>query len=64
MDDTTVVRMHYEAGRFVGAEVLPVDVLPRYRAARDAAWQAAVPFSEYWAAHREYWRDRYAAGRA
>jgi hypothetical protein len=61
MDDATVVRMHYDAGRFLGAEVLPAKVLPRYRAARDAAWQAAIPFDEYWKAHREYWRDRFAA---
>jgi len=64
MDDATVVTMSYERGRYVGAEVLPAGLLPRYRAARDAAWQSAVPFDEYWASHREFWRDRHAgAGR-
>ena len=57
MDDTTVVRMRYQAGGFVGAERLPQGDLPRYRAARDAAWQGAVPFETYWAAHPEFWRD-------
>ncbi len=61
MDDATVVRMGYQAGRFIGAEELPAAVLPRYRAARDAAWQAAIPFDEYWDTHRQYWRDRHAA---
>ena len=65
MDNATVVKMHYQAGRFVGAYVPPTAVLPRYRAARDAAWQAAIPFGEYWEAHPQYWRDRHtAAGRA
>jgi hypothetical protein len=59
MDNTTVVKMHYQAGRFVGAYVPPNAVLPRYRAARVAAWQAAVPFGEYWEAHPQYWRDRH-----
>jgi len=35
--------------------------VPRYRAARDAAWEAAVPFDSYWAAHPQYWRDRHRA---
>lgn len=65
MDDATVVKMHYQAGRFVGAYVPPTAVLPRYRAARDASWAAAIPFGEYWAAHPQYWRDhRASAGRA
>jgi hypothetical protein len=61
MDDTTVVRMRYREGRFTGAEVLPPADLDRYRAARDAAWHGAVPFTEYWSAHRHYWRDRQAS---
>jgi hypothetical protein len=65
MDDATVVRMQYRDARFIGAEVLPDALLPRYRAARDAAWQEAVPFAAYWAAHPEYWRGQHAAaGRA
>lgn len=58
MDDLTVVRMVYQAGRFVGAEVLPSADLGRYRAARDASWQGAIPFEEYWGTHQDYWRDR------
>lgn len=61
MDDTTVVRMVYRAGKFIGAEVLPPVDLGRYRAARDAAWQGAVPFKEYWETHRQYWRNPHAA---
>src|SRR5260370_36202232 len=44
MDNDAVVLMHNQVGRFTGAEVLPAAVAPRYRAAWDAAWQAAVPF--------------------
>lgn len=61
MDDRLVVRMSYHTGQFIGAEVLPAGDLGRYRAARDAAWQGAIPFEEYWKAHRQYWRDRPAA---
>jgi hypothetical protein len=57
MDKHTVVRMHYQAGRFIGAEVLPAADLDRDRAACDASWQGAVPFEEYWDTHRQYWRD-------
>ncbi len=60
LDDAFVVRMYYQASRFIGAERLPPSDLDRYRAARDAAWQGAVPFEEYWEAHREFWRDRQA----
>jgi len=35
MDNEAVVLMHYQAGRFTGAEVLPPAIAPRYRAARD-----------------------------
>ena len=65
MDNAAVVRMYYRDARFIGAEVLPDALLPRYRAARDAACQGAVPFEAWWAAHPQYWRDRHAnAGRA
>ena len=64
MDDATVVRMYYQVGRFIGAEMLPAGDLPRYRAARDAAWQEAIPFEQYWSAHREYWRDGAVLGRS
>lgn len=52
-DDREVYRMHYtSAGRFIGAEPLTSPRLPEYRAYRDAAQTAAVPFSEYWERHR------------
>lgn len=51
IDDEEVLRMHYDdEGHFVGAEVLPDDVLPEYRATRDALWAVAEPFEPWWAA--------------
>lgn len=62
IENTTVIRMHYaETGRFAGAEILGEEELPRYRAARDAALQAAVPFTSYWGQHPEYHRRNRAA---
>ena len=61
MDNEAVVLMDYQAGRFTGAEVLSAAIAPRYRAARDAAWQAAESFKEYWAAHPQFSRDPEAA---
>lgn len=56
IDDNQVVAMRYgDDGQFFGAEGLPPEVLPRYRAARDAAWNASVRFADYWAAHPQYW---------
>lgn len=53
------VQMRYDpAGRFLGAEIAPAQAVPRYRAARDAAWEAALPFADYWDAHPQYWRNR------
>jgi hypothetical protein len=58
IDDREVLRMHYDdAGRYLGAEVAPEEALPRYLAAKDAAWSGAVDFAEYWKAHPGYWRD-------
>ncbi len=58
IDDLEVLRMHYDDdGRYVGAEVTAEETLPRYLAAKDAAWSGAVDFAEYWKAHPEYWRD-------
>lgn len=61
--DDRAVRMHYDlGGRFLGAEIAPASEVPRYSAARDAAWEAALPFTDYWAAHPQYRRDhRHAA---
>lgn len=56
LDDACVLRMHYDAGSFVGGEVLPASELSRYRAARDAAWAAAEPFDPWWARHPQYHR--------
>lgn len=62
INDEILVRMHYEDdGRFLGATVANRGLLPRYRAARDAAWSQAVPFADYWHAHPQYWRDTPAA---
>ncbi len=58
-DDSEVLLMHYgEDGSFIGGERMPAETLPRYRAARDAAWEAAEPLASWWAAHPEYHRDR------
>lgn len=55
VDNGLVAVMHYdEDGRYLGATVPPPAEVPRYRAARDAAWQAAMPFQEWWTAHPEY----------
>jgi hypothetical protein len=62
VDDRAAVRMHYDtSGRYLGAEVVPDAALPRYLAARDAAWEAAVPFADYWAAHPQYHRGGHEA---
>jgi hypothetical protein len=48
-DGEAAVRMHYDGEcRFTGAEVLPPHHLPLYQRACDAAWDAAIPFEEYW----------------
>jgi hypothetical protein len=57
LDDQVIVRMHYDPRhRFVGADVLAGSELSRYRAARDAALNAAEPFTSYWERHPEYHR--------
>jgi hypothetical protein len=56
-DYETVVLMHYGAsGRFFGASVLPPQALDSYGAAVEAAWDAAVPFPEWWDGHPQYHR--------
>jgi hypothetical protein len=48
-DDTYVVRMLYRPdGTQIGRELLEDPDLDAYLAWRDAAWEAAVPFSDYW----------------
>jgi hypothetical protein len=59
IDDRLVAVMHYdEGGRYLGATEASAAEVPRYRAARDASWAAAVPFSVWWAAHPEYHQPR------
>jgi len=60
LDDSHVVVVHYDnEDRFVGAEPLSAAEVPVYRRCRDAALAAAVPFGDYWAAHKQYWRDNW-----
>lgn len=55
VDGHDVIRMDYDdTGRFVQAELLGAEALPRYRAARDALLDAAEPFDFYWGRHPEY----------
>lgn len=62
IDNTHAVRMHYgPGGTFAGAELVPPDAVPCYRAARDAAWAVAVPFPAWWAEHPRYWRTNWLA---
>jgi hypothetical protein len=60
-DDQAVLMRYDSGGRFLGAEIASAQAVPHYRAAREAAWQAAVPFAAYWDAHPQYRRDRHAA---
>jgi Family of unknown function (DUF6879) len=49
-DDTTVVKLMYRPdGTQIGRELLANPDLDAYLGWRDAAWQAAVPFRDYWA---------------
>lgn len=57
LDDEAALIMHYDAvGHFLGAE--EAGDAGRYRKARDAAWEAACPFADYWRAHPQYHRSR------
>jgi len=61
LDGDAALIMHYDdAGRFLGADAVPAAELPRYRHARDTAWEAAEPFADYWARHPGYHRARVA----
>lgn len=60
--DEHLLVMHYSpAGEFVGASIGDEQQLPRYIAARDAAWSAATDFTDYWRRHPQYHRDRVVA---
>lgn len=55
LDNDAALIMHYDDdGQFTGAE--PSENLDRYRRARDAAWNSAVPFADYWKTHPQYHR--------
>lgn len=57
LDDEAVLIMRYDGnGRYLGAEPADPAELPRYRRARDAAWQAAEPLRGYWGTHPQYHR--------
>jgi hypothetical protein len=54
-----VARMRYDPqGRFLVADAVDDAETDRYRRAREAAWEASVPFAVYWASHPQYRRDR------
>lgn len=62
VNDRLVVPMLYDgAGRFVGAGVLTPDHLEAYQHDRERAWEAAEPWSEWWARHTELHGHRVAA---
>jgi hypothetical protein len=49
-DDITVVKLLYRPdGTQIGRELLDKPDLDAYLAWRDATWQAAIPFRDYWA---------------
>ncbi len=54
IDDDRVVAMHYDRhGRFEAGELLPARVVAAHLTSRDAAWDAAEPFGEWWRRHPE-----------
>jgi hypothetical protein len=62
LDDQSAVRMHYDPdGRFLGAELVPEALLPRYLEARNGLLHAAEPFDSYWRRHPEYYQANQAA---
>jgi len=57
IDDRHAIRMHYdEGGRYLGAEPVDDNELPRYQQARDAAVTASEPFAPWWSRHPEEWQ--------
>ena len=49
-DETTVVKLLYRPdGTQIGRELVEDPDLDTYLSWRDAAWQAAIPFRDYWA---------------
>lgn len=56
-----VVRLRYDAGRYLGAVAVSVDAAQSFAALAEMAWQLATPFSSWWAAHPQYHRATRAA---
>ncbi|KAA2248690.1 hypothetical protein F0L68_39770 [Solihabitans fulvus] len=60
--DEHLVLMHYNPdGTFQSASIGAPELIPRYVAARNAAWAAGIDFTDYWRRHPQYHRDRSAA---
>lgn len=60
--DEHLALMHYNSdGTFRGASIGAPELVPRYIAAREAAWSAGEDFTDYWRRHPQYHRDRSAA---
>jgi hypothetical protein len=58
VDGEQVVLMHYDAyGRFEGAELAAPAERHAFHDTRDAAWELAEPFVEWWARHPELHRN-------
>ena len=57
--DEHLLLMHYHSdGKFLGASIGAPRLIPRYIAAREAAWSAGIDFTDYWRQHPQYHRDR------
>jgi uncharacterized protein DUF6879 len=57
VDDERVIAMHYDhLGAFDGAEVCDDTQLRAHLRARDEAWNAGEPFSDWWTRHPELHR--------
>lgn len=62
LNDELVVPVLYDAhGRFLGAGVMSPDRVEEFLADRDAAWEAAEPFAQWWSRHPELHHKRLAA---
>lgn len=59
LDGARAVLMTYdEQGRFLYGDTVEGRAARKIRRARDAAWQAAEPFTQWWTRHPEYRRAR------
>ncbi len=60
-DGIVVPTLYDAAGGFVGAAILGSDRVEEFIADREAAWQAAEPFDQWWARHPELHQNRLVA---